>query len=169
VGSMQRRVSIVGVVLIPLILVLAQQNTAGVLSVEDLKKVVPASYFFRGQSATVQLRNSAGFRTANGRLVLASLVDTSGYSTDVAEKYQGLLITEEKLSIAGSNLVPGQYGFGFLKDDKFVVMDVGANDVLKVSYQLDANLPRAVPLKIVADHGSYRLYAGKTWVSIKLE
>ena len=166
--SMQRSVLVLGCVLVS-VLVSAQQVTPGVLSAEDLKKVVPGSYFFRGQSATVQLRNAAGFRTANGKLVMASLVDTSGYSADIAEKYQGFLITEEKLNIEGSDVVPGQYGFGFSKDGKFVVMDVAANDLLKVSFQLDANLPRAVPLKMVADHGSYRLYAGKKWVSIKAE
>jgi len=56
----------------------ATEPSAGVLDAEDLRKAVPASYFFRGQSASVQLRNSAGFRTPDGKLVLAGLVDTSG-------------------------------------------------------------------------------------------
>jgi hypothetical protein len=47
--------------------------------------------------------------------MLANLVDTSGYSTDVGEKYQGFQITEVKLSIEGSELPPGEYGFGFSK------------------------------------------------------
>ena len=33
---------------------MAQAPKAGVLSAEDLKRVVPAAYFFRGQSASVQ-------------------------------------------------------------------------------------------------------------------
>jgi hypothetical protein len=147
----------------------ATEPTAGVLGAEDVKRVVPASYFFRGQSASVQLRNSAGFRASDGKLVLVGLVDTSGYSTDVAEKYQGFLITEMKLSIEGSELPPGEYGFGFSKDGKLTVMDVGKNDLLSVSSHLDENLHRAVPLKIVADQGSYRLYAGKKWVSLKAQ
>ena len=145
----------------------ATQPSAGVLGAEDLKRMVPVSYFFRGQSASVQLRNSAGFRTADGKLVLAGLVDTSGYSTDVAEKYQGCLITEVKLNLEGSELPPGQYGFGFGRQGKLLVMDVGANDLFSVSSHLDENLKRAVPLTIVADQGSYRLYAGKKWVSLK--
>ena len=91
----------------------AQQEGTGALSAEALKKVVPATYFFRGQSAPVQLRNSAGFRTADGKLAPAGLVDTSGYASDVAQKYQGFLITEEKLSIEGTELTAGAYGFGF--------------------------------------------------------
>jgi hypothetical protein len=151
------------------LLLSATELSPGMLGPEDLKRVVPASYFFRGQSAAVQLRNTAGFRVADGKLVLAGLVDTSGYSSDVAEKYQGFLITEIKLSIEGSDLPPGQYGFGFSKQDKFTVMDVGNNDVLSVPSHLDQNLQRAVPLKIVADQGSYRLYAGKKWVSMKAQ
>jgi hypothetical protein len=151
------------------LLVSATEPSAGVLGGEDLKRVVPTSYFFRGQSASVQLRNSAGFRGSDGKFVLAGLVDTSGYSADVAEKYQGFLITEVKLSIEGSALPPGEYGFGFSKDGKFTVMDVGNNDLLGVSSHLDENLHRAVPLKIAADQGSYRLYAGKKWVSLKAQ
>jgi hypothetical protein len=151
------------------LLLSATEPSPGVLSVEDVKRVVPPSYFFRGQSASVQLRNSAGFRTADGKLVLAGFVDTSGYSTDVAEKYQGFLITEVKLNIEGSQLPPGEYGFGFSKDGKFLVMDVGGNDLFSVASHLDENLHRPVPLTIVADQGSYRLYAGKKWVSLKVQ
>ena len=147
----------------------AAEPSAGGLGAEDLQKVVPPSYFFRGQSASVQLRNSAGFRTPDGKLVLAGLVDTSGYSSAVAEKYQGFLITEVKLSIEGSDLPPGQYGFGFSQQGKVLIMDVGANDLCSVSSHLDENLHRAVLLTIVADHGSYRLYAGKKWVSLKVQ
>jgi hypothetical protein len=147
----------------------ATEATPGVLSADDVKRVVPASYFFRGQSASVQIRNSGGFRVADGKLVLAGLVDTSGYSSDVAEKYQGFLITEVKLNIEGSELPPGEYGFGFSKDGKFTVMDVGKNDLLSVSWRPEENLSRPIPLKIVADQNSYRLYSGKRWVSLKAQ
>src|SRR5262249_48653416 len=68
------------------------QSSPGVLSADEIKKVVPAAFFFRGQSATVQLRNSVGFKVAE-KFVLAGLVDTSGYSSAIREKYQGFLIT----------------------------------------------------------------------------
>src|SRR5450432_1764681 len=66
----------------------AQDGKPGPLSTPELKQLVPTAYFFRGQSATVQVRNASGFRAANGKLVFAALVDTSGYAHDVAEKYQ---------------------------------------------------------------------------------
>lgn len=120
-------------------------------------------------SATEPSAGPAGFRTADGKLVLAGLVDTSGYSSDVEQKYQGFLISEIELNIEGSELPPGQYGFGFSQQDKFTVMDVGNNDLLSIPSHVDANLHGAVPLKIVAGQGSYRLYAGKKWVRLQAQ
>jgi hypothetical protein len=143
------------------------QAGAGVLGADEIKKIVPAAFFFRGQSAPVQLRNSVGFK-ADDKFVLAGLVDTSGYSSGIREKYQGFLITEVKLDIEGNSLGPGQYGFGF-KDGKFLVMDVGSNDVFSVDAHRDEQLQRAVPLKMVSGQQGYRLYAGKNWISIKAQ
>jgi hypothetical protein len=148
---------------------IAQQASKHVLTSEELNKVVPAEYFYRGQKASVQVRNAAGFQLAGGKMMIASLVDASGYSTAIQQKYQGLLITETKLDIGGSSLPPGQYGFGFAADGKFNVMDVANNDVLSASYQKDQALQRAVPLKMVADSDGYKLYAGKNWIAIKAE
>ena len=147
----------------------AQQVTKHVLSSDELKKAVPAEYFFRGQKAPVQLRNAVGFQLADGKMILAALVDASGYSTAIQQKYQGLLITETKLNVGGSFLPPGQYGFGFTADNKFTVMDVANSDVLSAAYQTDQALQHAVPLKLMEDGTGYKLYAGKKWIAIKTE
>src|SRR5207248_7170850 len=130
-------------------LLVSAQQKAGVLSADELKQVVPSTYFFRGQSAPVQFRNSAGFSVPDGKLVLSGLVDTSGYAADVQAKYQGFLITEVKLNIEGSELAPGQYGFGFSKDNKLLAMDVGANDVFSASANIDDILAQPLQLKSV--------------------
>ena len=90
-------------------LALAQKAQPGLLGPDDLKHAVPSGYFFNGQSAPVQLRNSAGFRTADGKLVLAGLVDTSGYAADIQQKYEGFFITETKVNVGGSSLDPCAY------------------------------------------------------------
>ena len=146
----------------------AQSKPAGVLTAEALKAIAPAGFFYRGRSATTQLRNTAGVRTEGDKYVLAGLVDTAGYASNIAEKYQGFFITEVKVKIEGSELAPGEYGFGFV-GDKFVVTDVGANDVLSVSSKRDDNLKRAMPLKIAKEGDAYRLYAGKKYVTVELE
>ena len=78
---------------------------------------------------------------ADGKIIFAALVDASGYSTAIQQKYQGMLVTESKLNIGGAELAPGEYGFGFTAD-KFVVMDVANEDKLNVPFQTDADLKR---------------------------
>lgn len=139
----------------------------GVLKAAEVgDKLFPDKVFFRGQVASVQARNTGGVRYADGFLVLAGLVDNSGYSSGLREKYQGYLITELPLEIGGQTLKPGAYGFGFIEGNKFAVMDVAANDVFQINSMHDADLKRPVPLQFVAgaETGKYRLYKGRDYV-----
>ncbi len=141
------------------------QSSGKVLEPADMGKLLPASVFYRGQSATTQLRNSGGVKFDDGFFVLASLVDTSGYSTGVAAKYQAYFIAEVPIKIGGQNLPAGVYGVGFVADNKFLVTDVGAHDVLTVDSASDEALKRPVPLQVLSDPaGGYRLYAGRKYV-----
>jgi hypothetical protein len=153
-----------------MVLVTLAFGSAGgqILTGDALKKAVPTSHFFVGQSAPVQTRNSVGLKTAAGKTVLAGLVDASGYSTSIQEKYQGFLITETKLTFEGATLDPGAYGFGF-KEGKFIVMNVASTDLFSVATQNDEALKRPVPLKLEADGASYRLYAGRKYVVLKAD
>jgi hypothetical protein len=129
-------------------------------------KVLPDKVFFRGQVASVQARNSGGVHFGDDAYVLAALVDSSGYSTDIRQKYQGYLMTEAPLEVGGQKLPAGAYGFGFV-GGKFVVMDLGAHDVLSVASAKDADLKHPVPLQMVATSpGKYRLYAGREYVDL---
>jgi hypothetical protein len=153
--------------MIMIALVASQLASAQILTGEALKKVVPTTYFFAGQSAAVQARNSVALK-AGSHFVLAGMVDTSGYSTAIQDKYQGFLITETKLTFDGSTLDPGQYGFGF-KDGKFLVMNVASTDLFSVSTRSDDQVKHPVPLKLEKDGDGYRLYAGKNYVAFKAE
>lgn len=132
-------------------------------------KLLPETVFFRGQTAPVQLRNSAGVRFSDDLYALAAIVDSSGYSSSIREKYQGYLITEVTLDFGGQTVPPGAYGFGFLNGGRFVVMDLGAHDVIQGASQHDAELKRPVPLQIAAapSGGTYRLYAGRDFVQFR--
>ena len=141
-----------------------------VLKAADITpKVFPERVFFRGQSAPVQFRNTGGVHFADDLYVLAGMVDSSGYSTAIKEKYQAYLLNEVTLEIAGQTLKPGAYGIGFLNGGKFVVMDLGANDVLQAASQHDAEMKRPMPLQLVASSaaGTYRLYAGRDYVEFR--
>ena len=154
--------------LVVLVALALTQAGAQVLTADQVKKVAPTSFFFAGQSAAAQLRNTAGLKNSGGKVVLAGLVDTAGYSTAIAEKYQGFLITETKLSLDGATLDPGAYGFGF-KEGKFTVMNVAGTDVFSVASQNDDQLKHPVPLKIESDGAAYRLYAGRKYVVVKAD
>jgi len=135
-----------------------------VLKPADTQKLLPEKVFYRGQSATTQVRNSGGVKFADGFYVLATLVDTSGYSTDLQSKYQAWFVTEIPIKIAGKSLPAGVYCVGFV-GGKFLVTDVGAHDVLSVSSGEDAELKRPMPLQVVADPaGGFRLYALRHYV-----
>jgi hypothetical protein len=144
---------------------LAQAGGDTVLSAAEATKVLPAAVFFRGQSATTQLRNSGGVKFADGFFVLSTLVDTSGYSSDVQEKYQAYFITEVPIKIEGHSLPAGIYGVGFVANDKFVVLDVGAHDLFTVSSHTDAELKRPMPLKVTAAQNGFRLLEGRRYVT----
>lgn len=142
----------------------------GVLKTADVgAKLFPDKVFFRGMTAVVQARNSGGVRFADEMLVLAALVDSSGYSSGLKEKYQGYLINEVPIEIGGQTLQPGSYGFGFIENNKLVVMDVGAHDLLQVTSAKDEALKHPVPLQFVAGSaaGTYRLYKGRDYVEFK--
>ena len=144
----------------------AQAAKTGLLSAAEVKKVLPSDFFFSGQVAPVQARNSAGIRFADKKLFLIAMVDTSGYSSNIAEKYQGMLITEAAVSIGGSNLPAGVYGFGTSPDGKFNVMNMAGEQVLTVATETDSAVAHPVPLTMKEDSGKYRLYLGRKHVTI---
>jgi hypothetical protein len=138
-----------------------------VLKQADMEKMMPDKVYYKGQSATTQLRNSGGVKFADGSYLLTTLVDTSGYSTGIAAKYQAYFINEEPIKIGGQKLAAGVYGIGFIDGDKLVVTDVGAHEVLTVSTMTDAGLARQRPLQVVADGANgYRIYAGRRYVTV---
>jgi hypothetical protein len=140
---------------------------SGVLKAAETQKLVPQAFFYAGQTAPVQVRNSGAYRSPKGKLVLAALVDTSGYSSAVAEKYQGFLVTDGHVRVGGKELAPGAYGIGALPDGSFVVTDLGANTLLTVPYATDSELKRPVPLKFAPAGQTARLYLGKKYVTLE--
>ena len=150
---------------------LAQKSPApaGILNRDQVAPLVPPSVFYRGQVAPTQGRNSAGYKFSEGKVFVASLVDTSGYSSAVQQTYQGYLIVEVPLSFGGKTLAPGAYGFGFIAGNRMVAMDIGGNEVLSTSTTADTGLARPNPLQVLPDPtsaNSFRLYLGRNFVTV---
>src|SRR5438445_10303507 len=92
---------------------------------EITPKIFPERVFFRGQSAPAQFRNSGGVHFADDLYVLAAMVDSSGYSTAITEKYQAYLLNEVTLEIGGQTLKPCAYGIGCISGGEFGAMALG--------------------------------------------
>ncbi|ACO33606.1 MULTISPECIES: hypothetical protein [Acidobacterium] len=154
---------LVGVALTATAAMAQSGSKATVLDRTQAGKIMPATVFFRGQTAPTQERNSGGVHFADGKYMLAALVDTSGYATEVRQSYQGYLLTEVKLDFGGHTLVPGAYGFGFLAHHQFVVLNLAGQRLLEASSQAFAGR-RPVPLEVLAGAHGYELCSGRECV-----
>jgi hypothetical protein len=147
-------------------LLAAAQETATVLTGAELARVVPPGFYFQGLTAPTQMRNSAAARFGRNRYVIAGLVDTSGYAADVRAKYEGFLITDSAITINGSALGVGAYGFGFSNDGKLNILDLAGNEILSVSTTKDSQMKRPRPLMMTQAGNGIRLYSGKDYAVI---
>ena len=143
-------------------------QTPVIIAGGQLARIVPAGFYFEGQSAPTQMRNAAAARFGAKQHVVAGMVDTSGYSADVRAKYEGFFITDSPVSVGGEQLGPGAYGFGFTDDGKFNLFDVGGRPVLSVGVTDDRVIRRPRPLMISGGAGGVRLYSGRRFVTITL-
>ena len=152
---------------LPFVAQTAHPPAPSLLNRTEAAAILPDKVFFRGQSATIQGRNSAGLRMADGKLVLFTVVDTSGYSSAIQQAYQAYLLTEVPLHIGDHTLPPGAYGFGFVENNRMVVMDLGGNELFRTATTHDDAIARPTPLQLLPQPGSpdhYRLYLGRTYV-----
>ena len=144
----------------------AAQEKATILSGAELTRVVPTGFYFQGLSAPTQMRNSAAARFGTDRYVIAGLVDTSGYSADVRAKYVGFLITDSAITLNGTALPSGAYGFGLGTAGKLTVLDLAGKDLISVDVTNDKSMRRPRPLMMTADPGGVRLYNGRDYIVI---
>ena len=132
----------------------------------ELTRIVPNAFYFQGQSAPTQMRNSAAARFGTNRFVIVGMVDTSGYSAEIRARYEGFFITDSSITIGGETLATGAYGFGFSNDGKLNILDLGGNQVLSVAITNDKSLRRPRPLMMTMDGSNVRLYRGRDYVVI---
>ena len=145
----------------------AQRNANyEVLNDEALNKVVPTSFYFAGQSAQTQARNTAAAKIGRDRFVVAGLVDTSGYSTEISGKYEGFFITDSPIRIGNKLLGTGAYGFGFAANGQVRIFDLSSKQILSVPTQTDNQMKRPRPLQMTSDARGVRFYKGKNYVLI---
>jgi len=145
----------------------AQEKAAPeILNDTTAAKVVPTSFYFAGQSAPTQMRNAAVARIGKDRYVIAGLVDTSGYSTEISGKYEGFLITDSPVNIGGKQLETGAYGFGFSSDGKLHIFDLSSKEIMAVETINDKEMKRPRPLMMSVAADGVRFYKGKNYALV---
>jgi hypothetical protein len=156
------------VCVIALLAVAAAQNTnsQGVILVSDqrLKQLLPATVFIDGENVPTQERNAVLVQLPNGKVLLASLIDTAGYSSAYQEKYAGVLLSQTGFALGGKNLDAGAYAIGQKKNGDSVTLylyNLGGEKLAELSTEKQENLRPVKPLQvIVAADGAARLYLG---------
>jgi hypothetical protein len=150
-------------------LLVVGQDRATILTRAELPRVVPPGFYFQGLTAPTQMRNSAAARFGAKRYVIAGLVDTSGYAADVRARYEGFLITDSAITINGTELGVGAYGFGFTNDGKLNVLDLAGNEILSVSTTKDNRMKGPRPLMMSKAEDGVRLYSGRDYAVIAVK
>lgn len=143
-----------------------KQGKFEVISGDALTRIVPSSFYFAGQSAETQMRNAAAAIIGKERHIIAGLVDTSGYSTEISGKYEGFFITDSPIRFGSKILNTGAYGFGFAADGKIKVFDLSSKEILWTTTKNDAEMKRPRPLQMTSEAKGIRLYKGKNYVLI---
>lgn len=144
----------------------ASASAQTVLEGAELQRVVPPGFYYAGQSAPTQARNSAAAVFGKSQHVIAGMVDTSGYAADIRAAYEGFLISDGRIQIGSAALGTGAYGFGFTETGELNVFDISGRKLLTVAATNDAEMARPRPLMMVKQGDGVRLYSGRRYVLI---
>lgn len=144
------------------------------LSEQELDKLLPASIFLDGENAPVQRRNAVGARLQDGKLLLVTLIDTSGYSSEYQETYVGVVLAQGYVVFGDISLPPGAYGLGKREamegpGEDLVFYDLGGNLVAEVAAEEDEALRPVTPIQLKVEEGEALLYLGRYFVSVSAE
>jgi len=97
--------------------------------------------------------------------MLAGLVDNSGYSTGIREKYQAYLITEAALQFGAQTLKPGAYGVGFIEEENLWCSTWPRMKYFGAAFAKRHRDEAPSSVQVMApETGKYRLYAGREFV-----
>src|SRR5436305_3618692 len=148
----------------------ANSKGAVLVSEQRLKQLLPATVFIDGENVPTQERNAALAQLPNGKVLVASLIDTAGYSSAYQEKYSGVLLSQTGFSLGGKNFDAGAYAMGRKKNGDSVsitIYNLGGDQLAELATNKQDNLRPVKPLQIiVAEDGSARLYFGPYYVSL---
>jgi hypothetical protein len=142
---------------------------------KELDGAIVPNFYLEGNAIPVQKRNAVMLKCPMGKRMIFALLDTSGYSIDVQQKYHGLVTVERKVSLGGAEVPVGAFGLGLQKPAapseapaKVLIYDVAGQKVAEGMAQYDAKLAQPAPLAVVIQKDQApRLYLGRYFVELK--
>jgi hypothetical protein len=151
------------------------QGTFALVTGKEFDTAMPKDFYLEGNAIPTEKRNAALLKTPAGARVLFALIDTTGYSSRIQQKYEGMLITEGKISLCGTVVPVGSYGFGLAKpappsdaDAKFFLYNQAGTKVAECAAKKDSQMQHPSPLQVVlAKAPPARLYLTRYWLEIK--
>lgn len=151
------------------------QGRFRILSAKSLKRAVPRDFYLEGSAVPVEKRNATLIETPSGAKVLIGLLVTSGYASQLPQKYSGMLISEGSLSVCGNPVAVGSYGFGLHRsaasdnaDAEFVLYNQAGQAIWDCAARKDLRLREPRPLQVIlGTHASARLYLGRYWAELE--
>lgn len=142
---------------------------------KPFRSAMVKDFYLEGNAIPTEERNAALLSTPSGARLLVGLIDTTGYSSAIKQKYIGMMIAEGSVNLCGKGVGVGSYGFGLdrpaanSKDDaKFHLYDQAGHEVASCGSSRDAELKMPKPLQVViSKDGTPWLYLGRFRVELK--
>jgi hypothetical protein len=145
------------------------------MSGKAFESAIPNDFYLEGNRIPVEKRNAALLKTPAGARLVFALIDTTGYSSQIQQKYIGMVITEGKVSVCSVSLSVGSYGFGLEKppapsggEAKFFLYNQAGEKVGDCGAKKDTAVKQPKPLSIVlSKEAGARLYLGRYFLELK--
>jgi hypothetical protein len=142
---------------------------------EKFAAALPKEFYLEGNAIPTESRNAALVKISTGAPLIFGLLDTTGYCSQVQQKYLGMIISEGTASVCEIPVPVGSYGFGLEKpkpgSETHAVFNLYNQAGAKIAFcnaKRDASLKQPKPLEIVLRKDrSARLYLGRYWLELR--
>ena len=139
------------------------------VSGKAFESAIPNDFYLEGNRIPVEKRNAVLLKTPAGARLVFALIDTTGYSSQIQQKYIGMIISEGKVSVCDVPLTVGSYGFGLDRAaGKFFLYNQAGEKIGDCAAKKDSTLKQPKPLSITLNkEAGARLYLGRYFLELK--
>jgi hypothetical protein len=170
-----------GVVIVALVILVSAPRSACAqgaftqLTGKAFESALPNDFYLEGNRIPVEKRNAVLLKTPRGARLVLALIDTTGYSAQIKQKYIGMVIAEGAVSVCSVSLNVGSYGFGLEKpaatsseDAKFHLYNQAGETVGECAAKKDNAVTQPKPLNVVLrKEAGARFYLGRYFLELK--